>query len=155
MSGNTSSELFARDKNVRVHKSSSRDGLAVHARRTVNRKRLILILASIVVIAGALVVTDILVRTTRPLISIDFLNQEQSLAEWWRVGFVRSMNDSTGAMIVNEEIWMKLSKDQRMGVASLLRWHYSNRSTRGFGRLTVEGDVSGDTLARIVLQRHH
>ena len=119
------------------------------------RSKLIVLIAGIACIGAAIIVLDLeRQRTVLPL-TIDFLHQDATVAEWWHSGFLRSLDQTTGTLEVNEEMWRKLAHDQKMGVASLLKWYYSEHNEPRLMMLTVKGDVSQEILVRLVLAPAH
>ncbi len=121
-------------------------------RRPTSHSGLIVVLAVIAALGAFLIARDILTRRAVARVSLDFMNQEKSIEDWQRDGFLHAGVDSSGTLTVNEETWKKMSRDQRYAVASLLRSHYSKISAGGFSRLTLRGDVSGNVLASVALQ---
>ena len=120
-----------------------------------SRGKLVLLLAGIACLGAATIVWDLERQQSVPPLLIDFVRQDSTVAEWWHIGFLRSIDQTTGTLEVDEEMWKKLTHDQKMGVASLLKWYYTEHNEARLMRLTVKGDASQEILVRLVLGRAH
>ena len=134
-----------KDKELRLQKYAAKS----QERRLKRTKSLVRLFTVVVVLGLGLIVRDLLTRNSEPHIMIDFLNQKMTIADWEQSGFLKSLNDSSGIVVVDEAMWKRISQDKRIGIASLLRAYCISRSPKLLHRLSIEGDDTHAVLLRI------
>jgi len=115
-------------------------------RRLKQAKRINLILFVVVIIGFIIIFIHLIPHESEPVVPINFNDQKGTMREWIQSGFVKSMDDSTGTLVLNEALWNRLSPPQKESIVILLRGYYAlNRGTKE-SKLIIEGDISGQLL---------
>lgn len=130
----------------------SRESARLAKPKLLHSTKLVHVLAAVALIGAVLIVADMMSRKSGAGPAIDFRNQQATIVHWLSTGFVKSIDDSSGTVVVNEKTWVSITRDKRMGIALFLRDYYSTRNGKQLKSLTVKGDASMDILARIALQ---
>jgi hypothetical protein len=115
-------------------------------RRLRQTKRLNLILLCVVILGFIVIIVKLRKHDDVPLVLLDFRNQPLTIREWKQSGFIKSINDSTGTLVMNEAQWNDLPVQQREGVVIFLRRYYARRSNTNESKLIIKGDVSQQLL---------
>lgn len=130
-------------------KRFERYAASLQEKRLARMKQLVRVLAIVAVLGLVVILIDVFTRNRVPKIPIDFIDQAGTVAEWKQTGFVKSVNDSAIAIVVDEATWQKISTEKKLAIASLLKAHYSQKGKARSDRLIITGDLSGRTFATI------
>jgi hypothetical protein len=117
-------------------------------RRLKQTKRYNLFLFAVVMIGFILIFINLTGQTNESTVPIDFSNENKTVREWKQSGFVKSMDDATGTLVLNETLWNDLSAPQRESVVILLRVYYAHLSDTKESNLIIKGDLSQQLLVR-------
>lgn len=115
-------------------------------KRLKNVKRINLILFVVVVIGFIVIIISLKKHDYKPVVPINFNDQNGTMREWVHLGFVTSLDDSTGTLVLNEAQWNKLSTPQKESVVILLRGYYTHMKGTKESKLFIEGDISRQLL---------
>jgi hypothetical protein len=115
-------------------------------RRLRQTKRLNLFLFCVVVVGLMLSLFHFIGRYKGSDVSIDFADRQSTIRTWKQSGFVKSMDDTAGTLVMNEALWNKLSTPQKESVVILLRAFYAERSGTKESKLIIKGDLSQKLL---------
>jgi hypothetical protein len=116
-------------------------------KRLKQAKRLNLFLMSVVIIGFILILFHAIGHRSKSVVPINFSNQKGTITEWRESGFVKSINNSTGTLAIDEARWHELSAPQKESVVMLLRSYYARQSGTKESKLMIKGDLSGQLLA--------
>ncbi|MFH0989504.1 MAG: hypothetical protein V1799_05740 [bacterium] len=119
--------------------------------RIAKLKRTIRYLLVVVVLGAVLILYDVFTSSNEPGISLNFINQEGTISGWIKTGFVKSKNDSTVTLVIDEEMWNAISDDKKMGVVLLLKAYYMGKINRTKAVLTIKGNQSTTPLVELKL----
>jgi hypothetical protein len=109
-------------------------------------KRLNLLLLFVVIIGFILILLQFIGHKSKSVVTINFSDQTGTITEWRESGFVKSINNSTGTLVINEARWNELSAPQKEGVVMLLRSYYASQSGTKELKLIIKGDLSEQIL---------
>lgn len=109
-------------------------------------KRLNLFLSFIVIIGFVIVLNNIIGHNSESPVSIDFNDQKKTMREWKQSGFVRSIDNATRTLIMNETLWNELSAPQKESVVIFLRGYYTQQGGTKESKLIIKGDISQKLL---------
>jgi hypothetical protein len=112
-------------------------------------KRLVRIIIGMVFLGGAVVLIDSLMRDKGALVPIDFKDQAGTVTNWKRIGFVKSINESTAEVVVDEAEWKEMLLGERHAVVMLLASSCAAENQKPDYRLTIKGNVSQKLLASV------
>jgi hypothetical protein len=112
-------------------------------------KRLVRIIIGMVILGGAVVLIDSLMRDKGALVPIDFKDQAGTVTNWKRIGFVKSINESTAEVVVDEAEWKEMLLGERHAVVMLLASSCAAENQKPDYRLTIKGNVSQKLLASV------
>jgi hypothetical protein len=112
-------------------------------------KRLVRIIIGMVILGGAVVLIDSLMRDKGALVPIDFKDQAGTVTNWKRIGFVKSINESTAEVVVDEAEWKEMLLGERHAVVMLLASYCAAENQKPDYRLTIKGNVSQKLLASV------
>ena len=109
-------------------------------------RRTNLILFIVVIIGFIIILIKLIPHGSKPVVPINFNDQKGTLGEWVQSGFVRSMDDSTGTLILNEALWNQLSTPQKESVVILFRGFFARKRGTKESKLIIKGDISRQLL---------
>jgi cell division protein FtsI/penicillin-binding protein 2 len=109
-------------------------------------KRLNLFLLFVVIIGFILILRYLLGHSIKSVVPINFSDQKGTLGEWVQSGFVRSIDDSTGTLVLNEALWNQLSTPQKESVVILFRGFFARKRGTKESKLIIKGDISRQLL---------
>jgi cell division protein FtsI/penicillin-binding protein 2 len=109
-------------------------------------KRLNLFLLFVVIIGFILILRYLLGHSIKSVVTINFSDQKGTLGEWVQSGFVRSIDDSTGTLVLNEALWNQLSTPQKESVVILFRGFFARKRGTKESKLIIKGDISRQLL---------
>jgi hypothetical protein len=112
-------------------------------------KKLVRIIIGMVVLGGAVVLIDNLTRDKGALVPIDFKDQAGTVANWKRIGFVKSIDESTAEVVVDETEWKEMLVGERHAVVMLLASYCAAKNQKPDYPLTIKGNVSQKLLASV------
>ena len=115
-------------------------------KRLKQAKRINLILFIIVIIGCIIIFITTTKYNSEPVVSINFNDQQGTMREWVHSGFVMSLDDSTGTLVLNEALWNKLSTAQKESTVILLRAYYARMKGIKESKMIIKGNVSGQLL---------
>jgi hypothetical protein len=100
----------------------------------------------VVIIGFILILLHFKGHESKSVVTINFSDQKGSITEWRESGFVKSINNSTGTLVINEARWNELSTPKKEGVVMLFRNYYARQSGTKESKLIIKGDLSGQLL---------
>jgi cell division protein FtsI/penicillin-binding protein 2 len=109
-------------------------------------KRFNLFLLFVVIIGFILILRYLLGHSIKSVVTINFSDQKGTLGEWVQSGFVRSIDDSTGTLVLNEALWNQLSTPQKESVVILFRGFFARKRGTKESKLIIKGDISRQLL---------
>lgn len=112
-------------------------------------KKLVLIIIGVVVLGGAVILMDNLTRAKGALVPIDFKDQAGTVANWKRIGLVKSIDESAAEVVVDEAEWEEMLVGERRAIVMLLASHCASKNQKTDYRLTIKGNVSQKLLASV------
>ena len=115
-------------------------------KRLKQAKRLNLFLLFVVIIGFILILRYLLGHSIKSVVTINFSDQKGTLGEWVQSGFVRSIDDSTGTLVLNEALWNQLSTPQKESVVILFRGFFARKRGTKESKLIIKGDISRQLL---------
>ena len=115
-------------------------------KRLKQAKRLNLLLLFVVIIGFILILSHFIGHESKSVVTINFSDQKGTITEWRESGLVKSINNSTGTLVINEAQWNELSTPQKEGVVMLFRSYYARQSGTKESKLIIKGDLSGQLL---------
>jgi hypothetical protein len=119
------------------------------ARIRERNKRLIRTIIGMIALGGAIVFIDNITRDKGALVPIDFKDQKGTVTNWRSIGFVKSIDEASAEVVVDEAEWKRMSVGERRAVVMLLASYCAARNQKPDYRLTVKGDVSQKPLASV------
>jgi hypothetical protein len=130
--------------------SNSRQSGLIPKKTSENRTReLVRIIIGMVILGGAVVLIDNLTRDKGALVPIDFKDQAGTVTNWKRIGFVKSIDESTAEVVVDESEWKEMLVGERHAVVMLLASYCTAKNQKPDYRLTIKGNVSQKLLASV------
>jgi hypothetical protein len=115
-------------------------------KRLKQAKRLNLFLLFVVIIGFILILLHVIGHESKSVVTINFSDQKETITEWRESGFVKSINNSTGTLVIDEARWNELSTPQKESVVMLLRSYYARQSGTKESKLIILGDLSKQLL---------
>jgi hypothetical protein len=115
-------------------------------RRLKQIKRLNLFLLFVVIFGFIIILIDFVGHRSESAVPIDFNDQNRTIREWKQSGFVKSMDDTSRTLVMNETLWNELSTPRKESVVIFLRGYYAQQSGTKESKLTIKGDVSQKLL---------
>ena len=112
-------------------------------------KKLVRIIIGMVVLGGTVVLIDNLTRDKGALVPLDFKDQAGTVTNWKRIGFVKSIDESTVEVVVDESEWKEMLVGERHAVVMLLASYCAAKNQKPDYRLTIKGNVSQKLLASV------
>src|SRR3970040_1475211 len=113
------------------------------------KKRLVRSIIMIACLAIAVLLIDAFTRSKGAVVPLDFNKPEESVDKWLHLGFVKAIDTTTGAVVVDDAIWKEMSVGERKAVVTLILAYYREKSPGADYRLTVKGHPSQSLLAII------
>ena len=126
-----------------------RAAAGTEARIRKRNKSLVSMIIVTAVVGTAVILIDNATRGKGALLPIDFTNQPATVSNWKRLGFIRSIDDTASAVVVDETVWKKMSLGERQAVVMLLASYCAAQNHRSDYRLTINGHLSHELLASI------
>ena len=112
-------------------------------------KKLLLIIIGVVFLGTAVVLMDNLTRAQGALVPIDFKDQAGTVANWIRKGLVKSIDEPTAEVVVDEAEWEEMLVGERRAIVMLLASYCASKNQKMEYRLTIKGNVTQKLLASV------
>ncbi|HTR80955.1 MAG TPA: hypothetical protein VMM58_04935 [Bacteroidota bacterium] len=119
------------------------------ARIRKRNKSLVKMIIATAILGTAVILIDNATRSKGALLPIDFTNQPSTVSTWKRMGFIKSIVDTSSSVVVDETLWENMSHGERQAVVMLLASYCATENHRSDYRLTINGHLSHTVLASV------
>ena len=109
-------------------------------------KRLNLVLLFVVILGLIIILIDFVGHHNEAAVPLDFVDQNGTIRGWKQSGFVKSMDDTTQTIVINEALWNELSTPQKESVVIFIRGYYAQQGGTKESRVIIKGDLSQKLL---------
>jgi hypothetical protein len=114
------------------------------------RSKKVLRIAGIVTVLALIVFgVDLITREKGARLPMDLRDQEGTVAEWKRDGFVKSIDNAAATVVVDEAVWKEISHDEKTTIVAFLGSYCAEKRGVTQSVISIRGDNSHALLGGI------
>lgn len=125
------------------------DGVERRERQRAQYKRVNRWLAVAAFGVAIVLIVDVLTSEQGAQLPMDLSDPEHTLDQWRSTGFLVSMNDTTGAVVVEDAVWNELSDDEKLTVVAFLGSYCQESIGTSEARVSIRGHTASALLAAV------
>ncbi|MCX6133297.1 MAG: hypothetical protein NTU47_05730 [Ignavibacteriales bacterium] len=114
------------------------------------RNKKVLRIAGIVTVLALIVfAVDLVTREKGARLPLDLRDQEGTVAAWKHDGFVKSIDNASATVVVDEAVWKEISHDEKTTIIAFLGSYCAEKSGAAQAVISIRGDNSHALLGGI------
>jgi hypothetical protein len=118
-------------------------------KREHHQKQIIVALFSVCILGFSYLVYFYFNTVDRTSLPEDLAQVDQTINQWQLNGLVYSFDDAQAKLIVNEDLWDKMTREEKMGVITQLARYCSERKREQAWKFQVMGNRSSSVLGEL------
>jgi len=118
-------------------------------RQRKQNKRVIRIVGIVAFLAVVVLAVEMITRDEGARLPMDLRDQDGTVAEWKRDGFVKSIDYAAATVVVDEAVWKEISHDEKTTIVAFLGSYCAEKSGAAQAVISIRGDDSHALLGGI------